>query len=509
MAVINFTLLLIVLTNASASPIYFYYRRSVSSGLCSSISDSVITIKVLPKITNNNIAADKSAVCFNTAPHLTGLGLTGGEGGIPTWLWQQSPDGSTWSTAADPRNLQNYDPPALTSPMQYQRIIFSGPADCCKDTSLAVAIGINPLPVGTITAATDTTCEGTSKPLNILITGSTAFPWAVVYNEKTFPVNLNTSTANTTVQVNPTVTSGSNEVFNYTLVSIRDNNGCDAAVKTGTRKLTVYRVPSSDAGPDDSICGPKYILAAAPSSGVGTWYGISGPGSSVFTNINDPKSIVSVDSAGAVWSDENIYTFRWKEINWKCKDSASVTVKFYKRTGLADAGPDRDLYSFDNVDTLHGVKPLTGTGVWLPISGGGKISKDSIVSHLSEGENRFEWTVTNGACISKDQVIITVRELKIPEGFSPNNDTHNDEFVIQGLDIAYNDVSLRIVNSAGTEVFFTSNINNDNWTNWKGESENGILPEGTYYYLLTVKSKRTNTVFKKGGFIILKRFNSH
>jgi gliding motility-associated-like protein len=105
-----------------------------------------------------------------------------------------------------------------------------------------------------------------------------------------------------------------------------------------------------------------------------------------------------------------------------------------------------------------------------------------------------------------DQVTITVYELKIPEGFSPNNDMINDEFVIQGLNSAYNEASLKIFNSAGSVVFSTDNLNENIWTNWNGQGPNGILPEGTYYYLLTVKSKRNDSAFKKSGFILLKRY---
>jgi gliding motility-associated-like protein len=214
------------------------------------------------------------------------------------------------------------------------------------------------------------------------------------------------------------------------------------------------------------------------------------------------------------WGDENNYKFMWKEANWSCKDSSSVLITFYKRTGIADAGPDKDtLYTFDKYYTLHALKPLVGTGQWSVIWGDGlgegKIMNDSVVYDIafSPLKNKFLWKVTNGKCESVDTVIYNIFDMKIPQGFSPNQDGKNDEFVISGIDTDPNvtEVTLRIMNSAGTEVFFTSNTNGNTWTNWNGENNGGMLPEGTYYYVFTVKSLRNSTVLPKSGFIILKR----
>jgi gliding motility-associated-like protein len=128
---------------------------------------------------------------------------------------------------------------------------------------------------------------------------------------------------------------------------------------------------------------------------------------------------------------------------------------------------------------------------------------------LSKGLNRFLWTVTRGACLLEDMVDINVLNLIIPEGFSPNNDpeNYNNTFIINGLDLPNQTAELVIVNGAGAEVFSTSNRNGNNWRDWDGKNSKGIdLPEATYYYLLKITSKGNGQVFKKSGFVILKRY---
>jgi gliding motility-associated-like protein len=119
------------------------------------------------------------------------------------------------------------------------------------------------------------------------------------------------------------------------------------------------------------------------------------------------------------------------------------------------------------------------------------------------------WTVTNGPCKKEDPVNVTVYDIKIPEGFSPNNDpgNYNNTFIITGLDLPNQIAELSIVNGAGTEVFSTSNINGQIWTDWDGKNSKDMdMPEGTYYYLLKLTSNGNGQVFKRSGFIILKRY---
>jgi gliding motility-associated-like protein len=101
----------------------------------------------------------------------------------------------------------------------------------------------------------------------------------------------------------------------------------------------------------------------------------------------------------------------------------------------------------------------------------------------------FTYQVCNqfGQC-STATVTIVIEDpvIKIPEGFSPNNDGINDTFVIQGRN--GRPVVLRIYNRWGNLVYENLNYQDD----WNGTSNIGIrvgeqLPDGTYFYTAEFK----------------------
>ncbi|GAK92355.1 conserved repeat domain protein [Nonlabens ulvanivorans] len=76
--------------------------------------------------------------------------------------------------------------------------------------------------------------------------------------------------------------------------------------------------------------------------------------------------------------------------------------------------------------------------------------------------------------------------LKIPEGFSPNNDGINDTLVIECIEL-YPDSKLKIFNRHGSIVYETTGYLND----WNGNPNSGllhnsgkVLPVGTYFWQL-------------------------
>ena len=81
--------------------------------------------------------------------------------------------------------------------------------------------------------------------------------------------------------------------------------------------------------------------------------------------------------------------------------------------------------------------------------------------------------------------------VKAPNTFSPNGDGKNDYFVIPAVDEdnGYPENELAIYNRWGAEVFKMKNYNNT----WDGRSSSStlgtdILPEGTYFYVLKLKT---------------------
>ena len=90
--------------------------------------------------------------------------------------------------------------------------------------------------------------------------------------------------------------------------------------------------------------------------------------------------------------------------------------------------------------------------------------------------------------VGQDSVAVTISPdllVRIPQGFSPNNDGINDSFTIAGIE-SYPNNKLIIMNRWGNKVFEANRYNND----WDGTNQHGVsfgnqeLPDGTYFYIL-------------------------
>lgn len=494
-------------TGDPSNPNIYSFRRIVYTGPsynCKGTSKNV-TLHSYPEISNNIISANQ-IICPETSPAIFKGSLPAGGNGVYSYVWQDSSAVHTWAAITNAVN-PDYQSQALNAPVKFRRKILSGPADCCESYSNVVQVNLYSLPTGNIINETDSICNGSGSHLDIELTGPG--PWSVNFKDELTGNEssvVNMSSSGMTIIHPKSFAEVTN--YEYELSRVIDKNGCIANSLTGRKKVVVYKVPEANAGPDQVVCGPRVKLAAVPGVGSGRWIFPTGG------SLTDPASVITIDSSfpGA----RVIRKFYWEETNWKCSSRDSVMITFDKRVSNINAGSDTSLFSFDYIFHLAN-SPIKQweTGRWSNISGSGYFEDNNgdenfdVITGLSPGTNIFKWEVENGTCSLSDELTVDVYSLEIPEGFSPNEDPqgYNNTFVIKGLDLDNYIGEIHYVNSKGIEVFSTTNADGQTWTDWDGKNAKGIdVPDGTYYYLLTIVSKGNGSTFRKSGFVILKRY---
>ncbi|RAI97710.1 gliding motility-associated-like protein [Chitinophaga skermanii] len=140
-----------------------YFRRTVTSGACTTPSNSnVVQVTIIPSVTNNTITAPATTTfCTSGDPaNIVGTTPTGGSG-IYAIQWQQSSDSTNWSDILGAIGT-SYDPPLTSTTTYYRRAITS--ATCLTPVlSNVVKVTVQPtLTSGSI--ATDQVLCGAGDP---------------------------------------------------------------------------------------------------------------------------------------------------------------------------------------------------------------------------------------------------------------------------------------------------------------------------------------------------------
>ncbi|MCX6277602.1 MAG: hypothetical protein NT004_05865, partial [Bacteroidetes bacterium] len=178
----------------------------------------------------------------------------------------------------------------------------------------------------------------------------------------------------------------------------------------------IYGPKASIAGPDQCLgTGVTTITLAGndPAPGTGQWNQLTGPISGTFTN----SALYNTTVTGLT---DGIYTFEWVISRNGCtptRDTVMVTIS--EPVTPANAGADVSVCG--TTATLNAVAPTIGTGVWTQITGNGgdtiksPTSASTLITGLQAGGAQavvytFRYTVTNGSCISTDDVKVFVSD---------------------------------------------------------------------------------------------------
>ncbi|KPK83577.1 MAG: hypothetical protein AMS27_12480, partial [Bacteroides sp. SM23_62_1] len=174
------------------------FRRYMTSGACSDISNEVVVI--LQDSILNNLIADHDTICQGSIPNaLTGQSPVGGDG-IYAYLWQKKTNITDWEDITG-ATLAGYAPPSLVDTTYYRRKVTSG--KCFHFSEFKTVIVQAPIANNVIkNGSTDEACyetslllDGTSGPSEV----SGGDEAEYIYNWEKSPDNINWNPAPGTI----------------------------------------------------------------------------------------------------------------------------------------------------------------------------------------------------------------------------------------------------------------------------------------------------------------------
>jgi gliding motility-associated-like protein len=384
----------------------YTFRWTISNGACTASSDDVqITIYNLP--TTANAGADQQICNFSAATLSANTPLTG----TGSWTLLSGPNSPFMTSPGSPNcSLLGLD--QGTYILQWS--ISNGTCSTSVDT---MSLDVYDLPSTANAGADQNLCNVNNFNLNATIPASGIGTWSFDSGPSTPSINDPSDPLSQVNGVIPGIYK-----FRWTV----NNGSCTAS--TDSVLITIYSaVVTIDAGPDQQICNSSSAVMSGniPVSGTGTWTIISGPGSPVFADANNPATAVDSLQSGT-------YAFGWTIENGVCTSSTdTVIINVYSLPTIADAGPDQSLCSTTTTNLL-GNTAVTGTGNWTFVSGPSTpVFDDSTnasctINNLQTGTYIFRWTISNGSCSSSfDDVQITIYAVALSSDAGPDQQVCN------------------------------------------------------------------------------------
>jgi gliding motility-associated-like protein len=393
-----------------------------------------------------------------------------------------------------------------------------------------VIVTVNPLP--TVFAGNDTLlCDQSTYTLSG--SGATTYTWNNgVTNGVPFTVTANTTYTvqgidgngcqNTdqvtlTTKPLPTVDAGSDKAvcFGDSLfftatgsgVSYSWSNGLingDYFIPTSTMTLTVTAtaangctqtdqvlaivnpLPTVDAGPDRIICKGQAIALNAVSNGSIVW------GGGVVNNLPFNPSTTATYGVTATSAAGCVNT-----------DDITVSVGDYPNANFYTLTPTQ--YSPNSTFDFVNLSSGAATYDWDfgDLIGTSTVANPSYTYQPLVTATYFVTLVVSSTLGCKDSLTSVVQlinnspgvDVIIPTGFSPNNDSDNDDWTIYGIE-NYPNSKISVFNRWGLKVFEGSEL----FPTWNGIYGGVMLPTADYYYVVELSDGR-----KFNGVVTLKQ----
>lgn len=443
------------LANTSTSESYnnltttTYYRVIISG--CSTDTSTIAQINVNPISDAGSISAVVDA-CQGDDINLSSSSLTGN-----IFIWESSPDGSTWSTAGtqstlDLLNIQN---------SQFVRFIAQSGA-CLADTTNVLTLNVSSAPSYTSLLTPDSLCISNNID-SIVYTGvnMTVVDWISSTNGGASWSSL--AQTDTVLNISPTVS---------TSYGILVSSGT-CPIDTFFNNVVVS--PATVAGTipiDTMVCASVSSIEIVNTGSVGTitWYGAS--------NLSGPYSMISSGN-DTINVNSGAYSFIYSELTsgicpTLLTDTMSLGVYSFNYGITGDTAVDQ--YATTTFEAFGGQ-----TYLW---------DADPLIIDATSAQQSVEITdpvmfavtiTDSNSCIYRDSISIGLltTELQIATIITPNNDGFNDAWVIIAP-TDYGPIKVTVTNPFGQVVY----TNDDYLSDWMGDFGGNSLPNGAYYYIV-------------------------
>lgn len=515
------------------------YQAIVSSGLCPDDTSAIATISVDTTTVGGLVTIDDT-VCAGANNDT--LNLTGQTGSVVSWE-MSTDNGTTWLTLANTTTQQIYN--NLLTTTLFRVRVQNGV--CAAANSVAATITVNPQSDGGVVNSNTSGCEGFNSGI-FSLTGEvgTILQWETSTDGGATWANV------------PGVTTSTFNYSNFTdttYVHVLVQSGSCTPAFSSAAIFTAYPKPTASFVSDTACLNTDLVFtntSTIPNGGIvlNTWdfgdgssavlgspthqyadtgnYAVTLVAMSNFScldTITQNARVIALPDAtitssnGTTFCAEGTTTLDAVvdpayQYNWSNGDSLSSTVvdttldvtlivtdtvtgcsntntiSIEERPApVANAG-------IDTVVNLGSSIELTGTGggsyLWSP---GLSLNDSTIANPIASPivTTAYILTVTNAdGCIDVDTVNVEVEEILdfyITNLITPNADGFNDTWYIENIEL-FPANEIQVFNRNGQIVFDMESYDNS----WDGTFNGSLLPDGTYYYVLTFTD--SDQVFK-------------
>lgn len=429
-----------------------------ANGINGTFYDSVTIVQ--PEAVIQSSALD---VCKGT--NITLNAIAGNTG---SYVWDFG-DGSVITTT-DTFASHQYVTPGVYSPALIMKQAVTG---CTGSVPLADKVNVRPDPVVTITPALPVICKGAAVPLQA--SGGVAYEW--------LPANdLN----NTTI-ANPVASPAQTSSYS---VKVTDDIGCK---NTENITITVIQPVQVVVTGDNELCQGEATNLKASGAEVYKWI-------NNITGLND----INIPNPVAMPGASTTYTVTGAD-RYSCFSDTTAIAIMVRPSPSVNAGQDVQSWQSEPVQLQATGSSDIINWKWTPAD---YLNCTDCANPLSTPLTTKSYAITVNnqyGCAATDTIVVKVlcneNRVRIPNGFTPNGDGKNDEFMIKGIAIIKH---LTIFNRWGQKVYDRSNfVAGDRSLCWNGIFNGYPAEAGTYVYFVEMDCPE-GTFTRKGTMTLIR-----